>query len=173
MGPKGVAIIDMAQGVGMALGGLLLGYLMGRVSKLALLAGGLIGIGVAFSGMGLSPTFFVVVIFGAVLGLALVPTQSGFMTVMQLAIPKELQGRVLSGFFAVTQFAQVVMIAIITSMVAFIPLRAIFVGGGVVMCLSVMLWYFVARDDVLALEARSQEEDQTIIPEESAPAAVA
>lgn len=173
MGPKGVAIIDMAQGGGMALGGVLLGYLMGRVSKLAMLAGGLIGIGVAFAGMGLSPTFFVVVLFGALLGLALVPTQSGFMTVMQLAIPKELQGRVFSGFFAVTQVAQVLMIAIITSMVAFIPLRAIFVGGGVVMCLAVTLWYFLARDDVLALEARSHVADQaTAVVDDPSPAAV-
>lgn len=155
LGPIGITTVDTAQGIGMALGAVVLGYVMARLSKLVLAAGGLIGIGMALAGMGMAPSFVVVIIMSVVLGILLVPAQSAFNTLLQMAIPKTLQGRVFSSFFAITQATGVAVIALVTALVAAIPLRALYIGGGVVVILAGVLWTVLARKDVQAMETRT------------------
>jgi MFS family permease len=107
--------------------------------------------------MGAAPSFGFLIVMSVLLGILLVPSQSAFNTLMQMAIPIELQGRVFSSFGAITQAASVAMIALVTALVATIPLRPIFIGGGVAVVASAVLWIALVRGDVRRLEQRRRE----------------
>jgi DHA3 family macrolide efflux protein-like MFS transporter len=154
-GPIGITMVDTAQGVGMALGAVALGFLMARMSKMWIAFVGVLGIGAALAGMGLAPSFVLVIVWSVLLGILLVPAQSAINTLMMLAIPKTMQGRVFSSFFAITQAASLLMIGVITALVAAIPLRAIFVGGGLAVMLAGVVWLVLVRGEARALEAQS------------------
>ncbi|GAB4572791.1 MAG: MFS transporter [Anaerolineae bacterium] len=156
LGPVGITLVDAAQGAGMALGALVLGLVMSRLSKLHIAAGSLVGIGLALAGMGLAPTFLIVVLLALGLGILLTPGQSAFNTLLQIVIPKALQGRVFSSFAAITNTATILMTGIITALITVVPLRSLYIGGGIAVMLAGVLWYGMVRHDVQALKLRQQ-----------------
>lgn len=166
-GPIAITTVDAAQGLGMALGAVLLGFMIARMSKLAIGTTGLIVIGIALAGIGLAPALWVVIAVCFVLGMVLVPFESAISTLMQLATPKEMQGRVFSSFGAMTQASGVLMVGVVTALVASIPLRAIYVGGGIVGVLSGILWYVLVHKEV----RRMEQEKVPTQPLETVPAA--
>lgn len=154
VGPIAITTVDSVQGLGMAAGAVALGFLVNRMSKLMMGFITMVIIGLAIAGIGLAPSFGVVVGMAFFLGLPLVPGETALGTLLQLSIPKNLQGRVQSSFQAITQTAGVLSIAVVTGLVTALPLRAIFTGGGVIVVLSGVLWLLWAGKDVRALEAR-------------------
>ncbi len=164
LGPREISLVDTVQGIGMALGAVALGFLMARLSKLVISVAGLLGIGIAIAALGLAPSYAAVLILSVLVGIILVPWQSAFSTILQLAIPRPLQGRVMSSYFAITQAASLIVLSGITALVAMIPLRMIYVGGGVVVILVAGIWAAWVRDDVRALENRSVEEVSEVLP---------
>lgn len=157
VGPIGITMVDTAQGIGMALGTVALGILIARFTKLTIAIMGLVGVGLALTGMGLAPEFWMVIVMSVGLGVLLVPFEATFTTLLQMAIPNTMQGRVFSSFTAITQAASALMIGVVTAMVAAIPLRAIFVGAGLVTVLAGLLWGVLVREDVRKLEARKPD----------------
>jgi len=89
----GLGIVDSAQGAGMVLGGLALGFVASRLNRTAMAGWALIVIGLFLAGMGLAPAFGWVIVLSFAVGLALVPGQSALMTMMQLAVPRPETGR--------------------------------------------------------------------------------
>ncbi|MFN2226692.1 MAG: MFS transporter, partial [Anaerolineae bacterium] len=57
LGPEGLGAVDAAQGVGMALGGLVLGLVAGRFQRKRLASWSIVLIGIMIALMGLSPAF--------------------------------------------------------------------------------------------------------------------
>ncbi len=163
VGPIGVTTVDMAQGIGMALGAVALGILMSRTSLLMISAAGLVGIGLTLAGIGAASSYLLVIGVAFLLGIILVPVQSAISTLMQYATPKALQGRVFSSFFAITQAASMTMIAIITALVASIPLRVIFIGGGMAVTVAGILWTYLVRDSVRTLESNVRAAEQPAV----------
>ncbi len=157
LGPIGITAVDTVQGIGMALGAVVLGFLMARFSKWLIAGVGITLIGFTLAGIGAAPAFWFVLAMSFSLGVLLTPVQSAFNTLMQLSIPKELQGRVFSSFFAVTQAAGLLMIAVVTGLVTAIPLRVVIVGGGVVTVIAGLLWTVLVRADALRLEHKQQQ----------------
>lgn len=167
LGPIGITTVDTAQGIGMALGAVALGFLMARLSKWLIAGVGITLIGFSLAGIGAAPAFWFVLVMGFSLGVLLTPVQSAFNTLMQLSVPMELQGRVFSSFFAVTQAAGLLMIGVVTGLVTTVPLRAIMIGGGVITVVGGLLWTILTRAEALALERKppaASEDELTDVP---------
>jgi len=132
VGAEGLGIVDSAQGGGMVLGGLLLGFLTTRLSKRMLAGWSILIIGSLFSGMGLASAFGLVVALSAAVGVALVPAQSAVMTMMQLAVPDLKRGRVGSALNALTTAAGLISMAAASSLADLVGLRPIYVTAGLI-----------------------------------------
>jgi DHA3 family macrolide efflux protein-like MFS transporter len=152
VGAEGLGIVDAAQGVGMVAGGVALGFLTARLSKVVLIGWMLIAIGLALSGMGLSPHFIFVVALGFAIGLALVPAQSALMTIMQLAVPDLKRGRVGSALNALTTAAGLVSMAAAATLGETIGLRTIYIISGFIVAGAGALGFWVLTEPELPAE---------------------
>lgn len=146
VGAEGLGIVDAAQGVGMVLGGVALGFVTSRLSKTAIIGWALIVIGLFLSGMGLAPHFGHVVAFSFGIGLALVPVQSALMTMMQLAVPDLKRGRVGSAQNALTTAAGLLSMAGAAALGETVQLRAIYVVSGLIVSGAGLLGFRVLHE---------------------------
>ena len=160
MGPEGLGAVDMAQGLGMALGAVTLGFVAARFAKRNLAGWSIIFIGGMIALIGLSPPFSAVnllpgfggnvdlaqmtvgqrllhmplmlLLFSTLLGFALVPAQSAVMTMMQLAVPDLKRGRVGSALNALTTAAGLLSMATAAVLGEVVQLRMIYVIAGLI-----------------------------------------
>jgi MFS family permease len=187
LGPEGLGAVDTAQGMGMALGGVGLGALAARVTKRKLAGWSIIFIGAMIALMGLAPSFSLVnlipeigagavgaemtvgqrllhmplalLLYGLLLGVALVPAQSALMTMMQLAVPDLKRGRVGSALNALTTAAGLVSMAVVAASGEVVDLRMIYVAAGAIIAAAGVIGIFVLEepavvpdDDILGSE---------------------
>jgi MFS family permease len=160
LGPEGLGAVDTAQGIGMALGGVMLGFVVSRFRQKNLAGWGIVFIGGMIALMGLSPAFslaslspalqsnvpvaemavgqrllympLMLLVYSIALGVALVPAQSALMTMMQLAVPDLKRGRVGSALNALTMAAGLISMAAAAAAGDLVGLRAIYVGSGLI-----------------------------------------
>ena len=174
LGPEGLGAVDTAQGLGMALGAVGLGFLAARVTKRKLAGWSIIFIGGMIALMGLAPPFSLVdlipgisadvvmaemtvgqrllhmplalLLYSLLLGVALVPAQSALMTMMQLAVPDLKRGRVGSAMNALTTAAGLVSMAVAAASGEVVELRMIYVAAGVVIGAAGVVGLFVLEE---------------------------
>jgi len=186
LGPEGRGAVDTAQGVGMALGGLMLGLVVGRFSKRALAGWSIVFIGAMIALVGLAPPFSLVnllpglaiegamvdmsvgqrlvhmplllLLYSMLLGIALVPAQSALMTMMQLAVPDLKRGRVGSAQNALTTAAGLVSMAAAAALGEVVELRWIYVTAGVIVAGGGLVGLAVLQEPELQIDGATQEE---------------
>jgi MFS family permease len=174
LGPEGLGAVDTAQGVGMALGGVALGFMAARFSKRSLAGWGIIFIGGMIALIGLAPPFALVNLipglniegpvtemtigqrllhmplallgYSVLLGIALVPAQSALMTMMQLAVPDLKRGRVGSALNAMTTAAGLVSMAVAATAGEFVELRMIYLAAGLIVAAGGVVGLRVLQD---------------------------
>ncbi len=160
LGAEGLGAVDAAQGLGMALGGITLGFVAGRFRKKDLAGWSIVFIGGMIALVGLAPPFSLVnlipglqietamadmsmgqrllhmplllLVYSFLIGVALVPAQSSLMTMMQLAVPDLKRGRVGSALNAVTTAAGLVSMATAAAAGEIIELRLIYFVSGLI-----------------------------------------
>ncbi len=160
LGAEGLGAVDAAQGLGMALGGITLGFVAGRLRKKDLAGWSIIFIGGMIALVGLAPPFSLVnlipglqietamtdmsmgqrllhmplllLAYSFLIGVALVPAQSSLMTMMQLAVPDLKRGRVGSALNAATTAAGLVSMAAAAAAGEIIELRLIYFVSGLI-----------------------------------------
>lgn len=179
LGPEGLGAVDTAQGVGMVIGGLLLGFLAGRFAKRPLAGWSILVIGGMIAAIGLAPAVslgsllhsnpgidpatlsvghrllfvpLLLLLCSAILGVALVPAQSAVMTMMQLAVPDLKRGRVGSALNAITTAAGLLTMAIAAALGEVVPLRAIYVLAGAVVGAGGLVALLVMEEPEEAVE---------------------
>ena len=148
VGAEGIGLVDSAQGAGMALSGLLLGFLTARFSVRYLISYGLLLIGLLLTGMGLASSFTQIMFLSVGIGLALVPPQSGLVTIMQLAVPDAKRGRVSGAFNAVSTAAGLLSMAAAAGFSELVGLRAVYVIAGALVAVSGLLGFKVLQEPV-------------------------
>lgn len=174
LGPEGLGAVDTAQGLGMALGGVGLGFLVARVTKRKLAGWSIVFIGGMIALMGLAPPFslanlipgigadvamaemtvgqrllhmpLALLLYSLLLGVALVPAQSALMTMMQLAVPDLKRGRVGSALNALTTAAGLVSMAVAAASGEVVELRMIYVAAGVIIGAAGVVGLFVLEE---------------------------
>jgi MFS family permease len=186
LGPEGLGAVDTAQGIGMALGGLMLGFVAARFTKRSLAGWSIIFIGVILALMGLAPPFSLVnlipgisvegdiaamtmgqrllhmplllLLYGMLFGIALVPAQSALMTMMQLAVPDLKRGRVGSALNALTTAAGLLSMAIAAASGEIVELRMIYVTAGLVVSLGGLVGLFVLQEPEVSVHDPGPDE---------------
>jgi DHA3 family macrolide efflux protein-like MFS transporter len=187
LGAEGLGAVDAAQGVGMVIGGIGLGFLTARFTKKSLASWNIIVIGACITLMGLASPFSPVDLFpglgvnvavaertvgqrllympllllaySALLGVALVPAQSAMMTMMQLAVPDLKRGRVGSALNALTTLAGLLSMAAAAALGEIVPLRSIYVVAGLITALA-------GPVGLAVLQEPEAEEDETLPDQE-------
>jgi len=166
LGPEGLGAVDTAQGIGMALGGMLLGFVAARFSKRGMAGWSIVVIGVLFALIGVAPAWslaslrgqvatvpmaemsvaqrlgympLMLMVYSALLGIVLIPAQSALVTTMQLAVPDLKRGRVGGALNAVTTAATLLSMAVAASLGEVVKLGMIYVvAGAIVVAAGVM-----------------------------------
>lgn len=152
VGATGLGIVDAVQGAGMAVGGVLLGFVAGRLSKTTLGSGGICVLGLGFAAMGFAPTFTILIAISFVVGLAIVPAQSALNTIMQLAVPDLKRGRVGSSLGAITTAASLVSMGLASSFGEAIGLSNVYAFTGLLVFIAGLLgfWFLKEPEDLAA-----------------------
>jgi MFS transporter, DHA3 family, macrolide efflux protein len=160
LGAEGLGMVDAAQGVGMALGGVILGFMTARFSKRSLAAWNIVFIGAMIALIGLSPAYslanpsleltsslpqadmsmgqrllympLLVLLCSLLLGVALVPAQSALTTMMQLTVPDLKRGRVGSALNALTTAAGLLSMVTAAALGEIVTLRSIYLVSGII-----------------------------------------
>ena len=146
VGATGLGIVDSAQGVGMVIGGVLLGFIASKVSQKTMVAVGTIVIGIAMASMGLAPAFSFIIAMGFIVGLGLVPAQSGVTTMMQMAVPDLKRGRVGSSLNAFSTAASLISMAFAALMGDMIGLRTVYIVFGSFIGLAGLLCIWIVEE---------------------------
>jgi len=174
LGPEGLGAVDLAQGMGMALGGVLLGFVAARVSRVPLAGWSIAFIGGMIALIGLAPPWALATLFpglgveaemtamtigqrllhvplmllaySMLLGAALVPAQSALMTMMQLAVPDLKRGRVGSALNAIVTAAGLISMATVAAIGDLVPFRMIYVAAGLIVSAAGLVGLVVLQE---------------------------
>ena len=191
LGPEGLGAVDAAQGVGMVLGGVALGFVVARFSKRNLAGWGIAFIGGMIVLIGLAPPFSLVsampalgggtavaeltmgqrllhmplmlLLYSLLLGVALVPAQSSLMTMMQLAVPDLKRGRVGSAQNALTTAVGLVSMAVAASLGEVVALRIIYVASGLIVVLGGVVGLVVLVEPEVQPDERELDEAVAVV----------
>ena len=146
VGAAGLGIVDSSQGVGMVIGGVLLGFIASKLSKKSMTSVGMIVVGLAVAAMGLAPAFSFIIAMGFVLGLGIVPAQSGVTTMMQMAVPDLKRGRVGSSLNAFSTAASLISMAFAALLGDWIGLRTVYLICGLFVVLAGLLCIWIVQE---------------------------
>jgi len=172
LGPEGLGAVDTAQGIGMALGGLMLGMVVARVSKRNMASWGIIILGILIGLIGVAPAWslaslrgqetaaiaqlgvaqrlaympLMLLLYSVLLGIFLVPAQSALVTMMQLAVPDLKRGRVSGALNALTTAATLLSMAVAASLGEVVMLGTIYVAAGVIVVAAGLVGFAVLEE---------------------------
>ncbi len=146
VGPEGMGVVDSLQGVGMALGGLGVGWLAARLSKVSIGATGLVVIGLMLSLTGVAPSFAYIMLFTFVLGLALSPVEAALTTLMQQITPDSTRGRVFSALGTFGSLAGVISMAGAGGVADLVGIPIVYLACGALVVLSGLLFGTLVRE---------------------------
>lgn len=146
IGPEGLGIVDSAQGAGMVLAGILLGFFSRRFKKTALTGAGVFIMGVALAAIGLAPRFLFVILFSFIVGFGFFPAQSAVMTLIQLAVPNAKRGRVGSAQVALRTAAGLVSMSFASAFAEIVGHRMVYVLCGLIVTFGGVLSFLVLKE---------------------------
>ncbi len=140
LGAERIGFIDGMQGVGMLAGTLLMGTAMLRNRRnKELLLGGIAVVSASFIAVGVAPAYLFILLSVFALGLASVPAEGSFMTMVQTVTPERLLGRVNGTIGALVNGSMLVSMALATSAAEIIGLRESYVVCGIIGIASVVV----------------------------------
>jgi len=148
IGAEGLGIVDSAQGAGMVLAGIMLGFLSRQFLKSTLIGSGVVIMGLSFAAIGLASKFFFVIIFSFIAGFGFIPTQSAVMTLIQLAVPDEKRGRISGAQVALRTAAGLVSMAFASAFAEVIGHRAVYIVCGLIVTTGGFLAFYVLREPI-------------------------
>ncbi len=157
VGAEGLGIVDFAQGAGMVLSGLALGFVASRLNRTAMAGWALILIGLFLGGMGLAPAFGWVIVLSFAVGLVLVPGQSALVTMMQLAVPDLKRGRVGSALNALTMAAGLVSMGLAAALGEAVGLRTMYAIAGLITLSAGVVGLLVLKEPETASEEQAAD----------------
>ncbi len=135
-----IGLIDGVQGVGMLAGTLLMETSVLQSSRHKdLLLGGITIVSIAFVAVGLAAGYAFILVSVLAMGLAAMPAEGSFMTMVQTVTPERLMGRVNGTIGALVNGSMLVSMALATSVAESIGLRESYIACGVIGIISVLV----------------------------------
>ncbi len=138
IGAKGLGMVDAMQGLGMLLGGLLIGNFVQRWSNQFIVSLSVFVVGLTTIVFGLLPNFWMYFPTIFVLGIALPPVNSAFMTLIQTNTPNEMLGRVSGLLTSLTGASSLISMGLAGVLGDWLSIRLLFVIGGFIIVAASM-----------------------------------
>lgn len=161
VGATGLGIVDAAQGAGMIISGLVLGFVAARLTKTRMASWAIILCGLFIGATGLAPAFGYVIVLSFFVGLPLIPAQSALVTMMQLSVPDLKRGRVGSVLNALTTAAMLASAGVASVFGDVVGLRTTYVIAGLITAAGGLFGFWVLKEPeipVVELESRNLPE---------------
>jgi MFS family permease len=133
-------------GVGSVLGGLLVSRLSRRLSASTLVGGLMILAGIAIVAFAWAPTYWVVLISVAVLGMSVVVARGALETIVQTLTPDEVRGRVQSATNLLVVISTTLAQGLSAVLGALLGVQSIFVAAGVLTALTGAAATYILRE---------------------------
>jgi MFS family permease len=146
VGPEGMGLVDSVQGVGMALGGLAVGWLAARLSKTRMSMVGLVIIGAMLGLTGVAPGYVYVVGLMFVLGVALSPVEAALTTLMQQNTPDRSRGRVFSALGTFGSLAGMISMAGAGGAAELVGIPTVYLVSGAVVMLAGLVFGLLVKE---------------------------
>ena len=131
-------MVDAMQGLGMLLGGLLIGNFVQRWSNQFIVSLSVFVVGLTTIVFGLLPNFWMYFPTIFVLGIALPPVNSAFMTLIQTNTPNEMLGRVSGLLTSLTGASSLISMGLAGVLGDWLSIRLLFVIGGFIIVAASM-----------------------------------
>ncbi len=164
VGAAGLGLVDTAEGAGMLLGGLALGFLA-HCKKIHLAALCLTLIGLFFIGMGCAPTFAFIIAMAVGLGLAMVPAGSVVTTILQMVVPDDKRGRISSVVNGLGMATALVSMSAAAVFGERIGLRNVYLLCGLVNIAAAGITLLIGREPDAAQVPVTDSKERTLQPE--------
>ena len=133
LGAQQIGLIDAVQGVGMLLGTLLMGAkALQEQNEKWLLVVGISVVSAGFVGIGLAPSYAIILAATLISGVAAVPAEGSFMTIIQKTTPDSLMGRVNGAIGGFINGAMLVSMALAPFAANLLGLRESYVACGII-----------------------------------------
>jgi MFS family permease len=132
VGPGGLGLIDAMFALGAVCGGVALPLLTARLNRDRLAGLGVIGLGLALAGMGLSSGLLAPMLLYAAMGISFQAFYV-FRTRVQEAVPVDLQGRVMALIITSVGVGRLIVYATLAVSAGAVTLRATYLTGGAVL----------------------------------------
>jgi DHA3 family macrolide efflux protein-like MFS transporter len=140
LGAQKIGMIDAVQGVGMLLGTLLMGVGFVRNQKEKwLLVVGILVVSVSFAGIGVAPNYTFILVATVIAGIAAVPAEGSFMTIIQKITPDQLMGRINGTIGGFINGAMLVSMALAPLVANLLGLRESYVACGLIGFVAALL----------------------------------
>jgi DHA3 family macrolide efflux protein-like MFS transporter len=137
-GPEGLGFVQTAQGLGMLVGSVLLGYLAARFRLTRIIAWSTSVLGASVALCGLASHFLLIPLCTFVAGLSLAPLNAALSTLMQRIVPDEKLGRVSSVVDTTMTLSYLLSMGTAASLGDALGIRGVFVGAGLVTALAAL-----------------------------------
>jgi DHA3 family macrolide efflux protein-like MFS transporter len=141
-----MGLVDSVQGVGMALGGLAVGWLAARLSKTRMSIVGLVIIGAMLGLTGVAPGYVYIVGLMFVLGVALSPVEAALTTLMQQNTPDRSRGRVFSALSTFGSFAGMISMAGAGGAAEWVGIPTVYLVSGAVVMLAGLVFGLLVKE---------------------------
>ena len=151
------AAIEFSQTAGMVLAGALVASLASRLRPTHILAGSLIGLGIAVGFMALPTAVWHILIILFAAGLTITPLQAAGSTIIQTAVPDEMRGRTGSANNMFITTAQLVSMGLAGVLADMLGARQVFMLGGGLVVLAGIVALLIFRGAEIGLPASDMQ----------------
>ena len=154
-----LTVLEIAFGIGMVLGGILISTLLAKRSKMALILVSTFGFAAFTIGLGLSPNLWVFYAFMFLVGLFVPMFSTPFMTLLQETVEPEKHGRVFSFVGIVMALATPVGMVVFGPLADVMSVESLLVVAGIIMVIVMVIAILVPSGRAALAAARSHADD--------------
>ena len=132
IGAEGLGFLYAVQGLGVVIGGAIIGHFASRVPTNRIVGGCMVVLGLAIIAFAVAPSYPLVLVAVAIIGLSIVAARAALVTLTQVLVPNEKLGRVESAVTMVIGASTSASMALSGLFGDLIGVQAVFIAAGVI-----------------------------------------
>jgi predicted MFS family arabinose efflux permease len=146
MGAEGLGFLYAVQGLGVVIGGALIGHFASRVRTNWIVGGCMVILGLAIIAFAVAPSYPLVLVAVAIIGLSIVAARAALVTLTQVLVPNEKLGRVESAVTMVIGASTSASMALSGLFGDLVGVQAVFIAAGVITIVAGVAAYYTLRE---------------------------
>ncbi len=145
MGAEGLGFLYAVQGLGVVIGGVMIGHFASRVRTNLIVGGCMVSLGLAIIAFAVAPSYPLVLVAVAIIGLSIVAARAALVTLTQVLVPNEKLGRVESAVTMVIGASTSASMALSGLFGDLIGVQAVFIAAGIITIVAGVAAYYTLR----------------------------